>query len=197
MISKKFPSRKCVFTYFFFDIVIDVFGFVCWARSRGESYMTFDQRSYTSIVGLQYTAIHCNTLQCTAIHWDTLQHTATHCNTLQHTATHCNAINEINEFDDNTTKSDDNTIFLVGTVALYRVWGRHRVHRAFVYSDWFVCYVCSLESDDNTKLQSRNDTRNEIYIYVRAVCYTCNTWECVRTCACVCARVCVCVRERE
>ena len=22
------------------------------------------------------------------------------------------------------------------------VWGRLRVHRAFVYSDWFVCYVC-------------------------------------------------------
>ena len=39
------------------------------------------------------------------------------------------------------------TLFLMGTAALYRVfyvklWRRLRVHRAFIYSDWFGCSVC-------------------------------------------------------
>jgi len=52
-----------------------------------------------TLVSLQITATHCNTLQHTgthgntrhtATHGNTRQHTATHCNTRQHTTTHCN-----------------------------------------------------------------------------------------------------------
>jgi len=50
-----------------------------------------------SLVYMQHTATHCNTLQHTATHCSTLMacilhHTAPHCNTLQHTATHCNTL---------------------------------------------------------------------------------------------------------
>jgi len=38
-----------------------------------------------SIMSLQHTATHCNTLPHTATRCNTLQHTATHCNTVQHT----------------------------------------------------------------------------------------------------------------
>ena len=50
------------------------------------------QTSATRCNTLQHTATHCNTLQHAATHCNTLQHTATHCNTLQHTATHCNTL---------------------------------------------------------------------------------------------------------
>ena len=43
-----------------------------------------------TLIQVQRTTTHGNTLQRTETHWNTLQHTATHCNTLQHTATYCN-----------------------------------------------------------------------------------------------------------
>jgi len=79
-----------------------------------------ERRGNCSVVALQHTATHCNTLQRTTRHCNArqhtattlqphcnttegkqitptyksviyqLQHTATNCNTLQHTATHCN-----------------------------------------------------------------------------------------------------------
>jgi len=79
-----------------------------------------------------------------------------YCNTLQHTATHCNP----SEFFFNTHLRP----ISIGQVWSHRVlihlanfswwvlqhctgfarlvWGRLRVHRAFVYSDWFLCYGC-------------------------------------------------------
>jgi len=45
-----------------------------------------------TLIQVQHTTTHGNTLQHAATHGDTLQHTATHCNTLQHTATRCSAL---------------------------------------------------------------------------------------------------------
>jgi len=59
-----------------------------------------------TVLHLQHTATHCNTLQHTATHGNTRQHTTTHCNTLQHTATPCNTLHDIMNSTDTRKGSD-------------------------------------------------------------------------------------------
>ena len=99
----------------------------------------------------RHTATHFNTLQHTATHCNTLQHAATHCNMLQHTTIEGDERQRVQETDTNCNARCREIWVLFSRWVLQHctgfarlVWGRLRVHRAFIYSNWFVCSVCRI-----------------------------------------------------
>ena len=96
------------------------------------------------------------------------------------------------------------------------VWGRLRVHRAFVYSDWFVCYECFCSLLSRLTLLGLEKGQGECFCSPRfvcaraaSVCYVCfrslpsrptlllTFFQPIFVRVRVCANVCVCVRARK
>ena len=104
-----------------------------------DSYMCVPwliQARQSAVQNGQHTATYCNTLQRTTTHYNTLQHTATVGSAKRASRDGFTCVTW------RIHKLDSSRWVLQHCTGFARlVWGRLRVHRAFVYSDSFVCDV--------------------------------------------------------